>query len=130
MLPRLETKLTDHQSNPVNSAIDISLDARDPKLGNASRTYFISWPNPSMPEKVELRGSVLLRFHRGAAPTNGVTVEALAAVVIDQLDGWQSGEFACDENKAALEHFRAGLEALKSRTAARVARGVEGKPVV
>lgn len=57
----------------------------------------------------------------------GVTNEALLAVVIDRLEGFQSGPFACDENQTALDHARDSLAALHSRTRERFARGVENK---
>lgn len=58
---------------------------------------------------------------------NGITNEALLAIVLDRLDCFQQGPFACDENGIALEHVYLALLALKLRTARRIARGVEGK---
>ena len=57
---------------------------------------------------------------------NGVSDEALLAILIDRLEGFQSGKFACDENERTLDHLRAALEASHQRTRARQARGVEG----
>lgn len=57
---------------------------------------------------------------------NGVTQEALLAILIDRLLGFQSGPFACEDNEEALTHLRAALECLQRRTRARIARGVEG----
>ena len=58
---------------------------------------------------------------------NGVTNEVLLAIVIDRLEGFQSGPFACDGNQKALDACRASLEALHERTRERLARGVENK---
>ena len=74
-----------------------------------------------------------VQFQKGPVQEQGVnggSIEALAAVVIDRLEGFQGGPYACDENADALAHFTAGLEILKARTAARQARGVEGTSVV
>jgi hypothetical protein len=57
---------------------------------------------------------------------NGVTQEALVAIVIDRLRSFQQGPFACPENEAALHYFAQGLAILQFRTKARIQRGVEG----
>lgn len=58
----------------------------------------------------------------------GVTNEALLAIVIDRLEGFQAGPFACTENAAALDHARICLGELQERTRGRIRRGVEGHP--
>jgi hypothetical protein len=57
---------------------------------------------------------------------NGVTQEALLAIVIDRLESFQAGPFACDDNAIAPWHCRIALDRLQKRTRARIARGVEG----
>ncbi len=57
---------------------------------------------------------------------NGVTQEALLAVVIDRLRSFQAGPFACAENALALSHCEQALVLLQIRTRNRLARGVEG----
>ena len=71
-------------------------------------------------------------FQKGGvveAGRNGLTNEALLAVVLDRLNCFQAGPFACDTNEEAREHVRAALTALQSRTRDRIARGVEGVSV-
>jgi hypothetical protein len=71
-----------------------------------------------------------LEFQRGGileAGINGITNESLLAVVIDRLEGFQSGNFACRENAIALTRIQEALMWLNKRTADRLARGVEGK---
>lgn len=58
---------------------------------------------------------------------NGVTIEAQVATIIHRLAGFQDGPYPSAYNELALTHFRAGLDALKARTADRVARQVEGQ---
>jgi hypothetical protein len=60
---------------------------------------------------------------------NGVTHEALLAVVIDRLRSFQNGPFACPENESALFNCQMALMWLQERTKARLARGVEGTSV-
>lgn len=57
---------------------------------------------------------------------NGITQEALMAIVIDRLRGFQSGPFSCRENAIALTHCEDALMWLQRRTVARIKRGVEG----
>lgn len=61
-----------------------------------------------------------------AVGPNGLTVEALLAVVIDRLEGFQSGPAACDENRAALLHVTRAMDYLHARTRRRLAAGTEG----
>jgi len=46
----------------------------------------------------------------------GVTNEALLAIVIDRLEGFQAGPFPCEENADALTMLNIALDALKART--------------
>jgi hypothetical protein len=61
---------------------------------------------------------------------NGVTHEALLTILIDRLECFQAGTYACLENEAALLGLKAAQAALASRTAHRVLRGVEGTHTV
>ena len=57
---------------------------------------------------------------------NGVTQEDLLAIIIDRLQCFQAGSYACEENARALKKIEEGLGWLRYRTAERVRRGVEG----
>lgn len=61
---------------------------------------------------------------------NGVSNEALLAIVLDRLEGFQSGPYACDENELARLSILAALAALQRRTRERLERGVEGTSIV
>jgi hypothetical protein len=74
-------------------------------------------------------GRLAIIFQNGTVPTvgtNGVTHEALLAIIIDRLACFQAGEYACSENAVALEHLRCAQLALQNRTRKRLERGVEG----
>jgi hypothetical protein len=60
------------------------------------------------------------------AGVNGVTQEALLAVVIDRLRSFQAGPFSCRENALALTNCEQALMWLQKRTLDRLRRGVEG----
>lgn len=117
-------KITDHIANPVNDRIDISV-MDEPGAGGAHHHY-----------AVDVDGSengLDVHFQNGPIAengVNGVTQEVLLAIVIDRLRSFQAGPFGCQENADALTHSILALDALKSRTLARMARGVEGKSVV
>lgn len=73
---------------------------------------------------------LLVLFQNGTIPENGVngiTQEALLAIVIDRLRCFQAGEFACRENDMALMHLEEAMHWLQQRTIFRMRRGVEGK---
>jgi hypothetical protein len=73
-----------------------------------------------------------LLFQYDTVPKVGVygwTNEALLAVVIDRLHGFQAGSFPCQENVEAIDHAERALLALQDRTKHRAARGVEGQHV-
>lgn len=60
---------------------------------------------------------------------NGITQEALIAVMMDRLEAFQTGPYACKENQCALEHLGKALDALQVRTLKRLVRGIEGTTV-
>ena len=60
------------------------------------------------------------------AGVNGVMNEDLIAIVIDRMFGFQSGDYACDDNEMALQSLEAALGFLNHRTKKREDRGVEG----
>ncbi len=71
----------------------------------------------------------LIKFQKGTIPehgNNGVTIEELLAICADRLEGFQSGEAACKENKHAIDNIETALAWLHNRTRAREAAGTEG----
>lgn len=117
-------EITTHKTNACNEDITITADERDEKYGNASHAYEIQWV-----ENVAGICYTLIDFQHGPIKevgVNGITNEALLAILIDRMEGFQSGPFACDHNQKALEHLKAALRQLVLRTMERVTRGVEG----
>jgi hypothetical protein len=57
---------------------------------------------------------------------NGLTHEALLAIVIDRLRSFQAGPYSCRDNAVALTHIEEALMWLQRRTRERIKRGVEG----
>lgn len=74
----------------------------------------------------------LIEFQKGLVKevgVNGVQNEHLLAMVIDRLQGFQSGPYACRENDMALARLQEAMFWLAARTKDRAARGVEGSSV-
>lgn len=101
----------------------------EPGAGNANHQYRISLLSLSG-EKPGITGTgAVINFQHGPISevgVNGVTNEDLLAIVIDRLNGFQAGPFACAENETAIANVSAALQWLHHRTGQRLKRGVEG----
>jgi hypothetical protein len=124
--------LTDHIVNPANDKLKIRV-SDDPGSGGAHHRYDITGfddsTNPSTPECDDIVPGVTILFQNGPiaeAGVNGVTHEALLAVLADRLRCFQAGPFACAENAEALAHLESAQEILQRRTKRRMAAGTEG----
>jgi hypothetical protein len=113
---------------PTDKALVIHADDRDPQSGNMSHDYVIrlaGGPHGTEPDIV-----VPLHFQHGPiaeAGVNGITNEALLAVVRDRLEGAQEGPFKCRENALAITAIEEASLWLSKRTLDRMGRGVEGQ---
>jgi hypothetical protein len=99
----------------------------DPGVGGAHHQYRIS--GVQGPLDHHPIPTIDLRFQNGAVDevgANGITNESLLAIVIDRLQGFQSGPFKCRENALALTKLEEAMHWLHHRTRERSARGVEG----
>lgn len=114
-------KITDHRVNGLNENIIISV-LDGPGSGGANHEYSIEVPAAGLIQTI--------RFQKGPikeAGINGLSNEALMAVVIDRLRGFQSCEkFRNRETAIALTKLEESLLWLNKRTRDRVERGVEG----
>lgn len=125
-------QLNDHKINPPNDALTITVED-PPGAGGASHRYVISGAeitrNAAFAGKYSADNAVIV-FQNGPIDEhglNGVTQEALLAIVIDRLRSFQSGEFACRENALALTKIEEAFHWLHARTRNRMVRGVEGR---
>jgi hypothetical protein len=107
--------LTDHLINEASKELRISPQA----TGWDRFSYIITTP----------RGDVLLPFQHGPIKevgVNGITNEALLAIVLDRLRGFQESPFKCRENAVAITKLEEAMMWLHKRTLDRERRGVEG----
>lgn len=122
--------LTDHivPGDSVNHQVTISV-LDEPGQGGACHEYHIDWLTPDGGMNDTKPNCLTVRFQNGPIKEfgiNGITQEALLAIVIDRLRGFQSGQFACEDNASALASCESALSVLQNRTRTRIARGVEG----
>jgi predicted deacetylase len=102
--------------------------ADEPGQGGACHEYYVRDNHPAD----DFQGAMPfaeVRFQNGPVKefgVNGCHQEDLIAIVIDRLQSFQAGEFACRENALALTKLEEAMHWLKHRTDARIARGVEG----
>jgi len=96
----------------------------EPGNGGACHKYGVGVMNASG----QMDG-ILISFQNGPieeAGPNGISCEALLAIVKDRLECFQAGSFACEANGHALDAVDGALHALHSRTLGRRAAGTEG----
>lgn len=126
-------EITTHKVNECNDGIKITA-VDEPGSGGANHHYRMEFNDPKWgPDPSSMRQVNELYFQNGPigeVGVNGITHEALLAIVTDRLEGFQRGPFACEDNREALAHLGAAREALLRRTRGRVERGVEGTHVV
>jgi hypothetical protein len=117
-------QLTEHIINPANDKLIITV-LDEPGHGGACHKYQIVGGNS---------GTTSISFQNGPISeagigVNGITHEALLAILIDRLRGFQSGAYTCKENDCALTHLEEALHWLQQRTLKRMRRGIEGTHV-
>lgn len=125
--------LTDHRVNAANDVLEITV-ADEPGAGGASHYYVVSGYDPKGNPSVLSSGApsgphIGILFQNGPiseAGVNGVTHEALLAILIDRMRSFQAGQYACRENALALTKLEEAQMWLLQRTRARMSRGVEG----
>ena len=90
--------------------------------GNANMQYSIYALKDGSPERV----MVDISFQDGSPveKVNGIFNEDLLEILIDRFEGFQNGEFACNENQEALDHLKKALEISESRTSRRKEQGI------
>ncbi len=118
-------ELTSHKVNGLNEALRITV-LDEPGAGGANHKYGIDLLGG------ESNSGPLIPFQNGPIAevgVNGVSQEALLAIVEDRLKCFQAGQYACRENAIALTHIQDAMHWLHHRTRERVARGVEGTSV-
>jgi hypothetical protein len=122
-------EITSHKVNGLNEALKIIV-VDEPGSGGACHKYqILSTADQSGTKYLSAMPPCDIEFQNGPileSGVNGISNEALLAIVRDRLEGFQSGPFACDVNGEALHCVIGAMVRLQNRTTERTARGVEG----
>lgn len=131
--------LTSHKVNPANVELSIAAQGT-PGPGGANHLYWIGGfdteTNSACPFKRRYGAPsdhTTILFQNGAigeVGVNGITHEALLAILIDRLESFQTGPYKSNYNADALYHLQAALYVLHRRTRDRMAQGIEGTMAV
>lgn len=113
-------ELVSHKFNGLNEAIQV-LVLDEPGSGGACHQYRLVQGDPSFVVDIPFQNGPI-----GEVGVNGISNEALLAIVEDRLLGFQSGRYVCRENELALIALQECLMWLQKRTLDRMRRGVEG----
>jgi len=129
VVPKESKKNPDHFCQQIAEYHNTEVCRMDrPGPGGAPHQYEVF----TQPEEGELALS-LCRIHFQEGPikesgVNGVQQEDLIEILIDRLTHYQDGQYACEENAAALLRLQDAKAHLFRRTARRTADGTEGTP--
>lgn len=126
-------ELTSHKVNGLNEDLRIVV-CDEPGQGNACHEYAILFHDEQYdaersPLSDKFGRNCIIGFQNGPIAefgVNGISNEALLAIVEDRLQGFQSGQFSCRENAVALTKLQECMMWLQKRTRDRLDRGVEG----
>lgn len=112
--------LTSHVVNGLNEALKIEV-MDEPGPGGANHIYCVHMEGTEDSQTIQFQNGPIQE-----AGVNGISGEALLAIVEDRLKAFQAGPYACRENALALTHLQESMHWMHHRTRERVARGVEG----
>jgi hypothetical protein len=124
-------EITMHKTNELNEAIRVvAYDEPGPGGANHHYRFLVERRNAHGHDVASFQEIFFQNGPIKESGPNGISNEALLAVVMDRLAAFQAGDYACPENAAALSALDAAMGYLKDRTAKRTARGVEGTMAV
>lgn len=117
-----------HEGNALNNSIKITSDERNESNGGAHRYSLEVTGDTEHGKHVQY-----ISFQNGPIKEvghNGVSDEALLAIVIDRMEGFQTGPYRSRYNALAITKLEEAMHWLNARTADRQKRGVEGTNTV
>ena len=123
-------ELYDHKGNRFNrECIDVAT-ADERASDNAHHAYAINVRAFEVPKDAAPVLSVTLRFQNGGLKevgANGITDQALLAIVLDRVRSFNDGQFRCRENSVVITKLEEALMWMEKRGNDRARRGVEGE---
>lgn len=117
---------THHDGLGLNDRITINADARDPENGGASHHYDIL-VDARDGDHPFLLGELHFQHGPREGGINGITDQAVLAVLLDRYRGFQEGPLACRENALVITKLEEAMHWMQHRARERAQRGVLGK---
>jgi hypothetical protein len=106
----------------------VEIRTKDEKAFNAHHEYYVThYKEEETGASYEVIAEI--KFQKGPVKEfgiNGCQNEHLIEIVIDRLQGFQTGEFTCRENAIAITKLEEALMWLNKRTSDRIKLGIEG----
>ena len=97
------------------------------KVEKLNNVFAVDEPGPGgANHKYAVRSNTTEEAHDYAASVHGVLDTDLLEIVKDRLQGFQSGDFATEDNAKALEHIEIALMYMNKRVMDRYERNVLG----
>lgn len=124
----MSRELTSHKVNGLNESLLVNV-LDEPGHGGACHEYQIRRWVSGQGDEYDDAELCSVKFQNGPITehgVNGISQEALLAIVEDRLKCFQAGPYACRENAIALTKIQEAMMWLQSRTRERMQRGVEG----
>lgn len=127
------------EKKPIQIPIEISFHKDGGNLNGGIGIFAVDNPGPggarhnyvmTYPDKNGYLKSQSIQFQCGVVTENGIngiSQEALLAILIDRLSCFMNGPYPSKETTKAWEHCNLALKALHERTNDRIVRGVLGK---
>lgn len=103
--------------------------AMDDREFNANHAYVVIDVNADLNCPAIPKNYAVVNFQKGPVKENGINGchnEDLIAIVIDRIQGLNTGNFKCRENSLAITKLEEAMMWLNKRTQDRRDRGVEG----
>lgn|ERR1051325_643671 len=123
-------ELYDHKCNRFNRECIGVITADERASDNAHHAYTINVRAFEIPKDAEPIVSVTLPFQNGGLKevgANGITDQALLAIVLDRMRSFNDGQFRCRENSIIITKLEEALLWMEKRGNDRARRGVEGE---
>lgn len=128
-------KITEHEHNDANRRLEI-MATDELGHGGANHVYSVKPASYLFINGVAKFDAVDICFQNGPIKSqddfrnitgvNGVTHEALIAIVLDRMRAFPAGPYNCRQNAIAITKLEEAMHWLLDRTREREVRGVEG----
>lgn len=124
--------LSDHKSNKLNRLCVDVIAMDKPSSDAANHQYRIEVYKRFQSDDQGMVGQVDLQFQNGGLKEvgpNGITDQALLAVVLDRMRGFNEGPFRCRENSLIITKLEEAMMWMEKRSNDRARRNVEGERI-